>query len=415
MIISDWPGAIAHIDADCFYASCEQLRRPALAGRPVCVMSSQDACIVAKTYDAKAAGIHTGMPVWEAKKIMPEAVFLAADFRFYGLISSKIFAILHRYSPQIEAYSIDEGFAEINGLRSYWRMGYGEIGDAMRRCIREEVGVSVSVGVSVTRTLAKMASEANKPDGLMVVSGRHIPNFLATQKASDIPGIGSRRAALLAKFGIGTALDVARAQQAQVRRLLGRSGSDLWHELNGISLFGIETKPPLPKSIARTASLGERTTDIRLLRAHLSRHCFRLAMHMVARGLVARHFTVSLRLGNFERIGHTQHLSVATQHLHTIQRSAQRSLHALLQPDMLFSGCGITATGVAPAGRQQAELFADNSAEERALPLWQAMSEARRRFGSDIIRPAVSLLATQAKSAPRGPAQRFGYPLFVCK
>lgn len=84
MLVSNWPNAIAHVDADCFYASCEQLRRPDLKGQPICVLSSQDACVVAKTYDAKAAGITTGMPVWEARKLLPRANYLSADFRYYG-------------------------------------------------------------------------------------------------------------------------------------------------------------------------------------------------------------------------------------------------------------------------------------------------------------------------------------------
>jgi len=121
MLISNWPNAIAHVDADCFYASCEQLRRPDLKGKPICVLSSQDACVVAKTYDAKTAGITTGMPVWEAKRKLPDAIFLPADFRYYGQISDKLFAIIRRYSPVVEEYSIDEGFMDMNGLRSLSR------------------------------------------------------------------------------------------------------------------------------------------------------------------------------------------------------------------------------------------------------------------------------------------------------
>jgi len=411
MVISNWSAAIAHVDADCFYASCEQLRRPDLAGRAVCVMSSQDACIVAKTYDAKAVGITTGMPVWEAKKLLPEAVFLPADFRFYGLISGKIFAILHRYSPQVEAYSIDEGFVDLNGLRSYWRMGYGEIGDAMRRTIREETGITVSVGVSVTRTLAKMASEAHKPDGLTVVPGREIDEFLATQQASDIPGIGSRRAALLSKFSIHTALEFSRSPEGRVQRLLGRVGSDLWHELNGKSLFGIETHPALPKSMARTASLGRRTSDMRVLRAHLSRHCFRLAMDMVARGLLARHVTVMLRLGNFERIAQRITFPAPTQHLQRIQRAVDTALATLFKAGMVCNACGIIASDISPFAHGQKELFVACD-EERALPLWQAMRKARNRFGHDIIHPA-GMLANGVQRGVTG--QRFAYPLLTCK
>lgn len=413
MMISDWPQAIAHIDADCFFAACERLRRPDLAGRPICVLSSQDACVVAKTYDAKAAGITTGMPVWEAKKLMPHAVYLPADFRFYGLLSGKLFAILRRFSPQVEEYSIDEGFVDLDGLRTYWRMGYGEIGDAMRRAIHQETGLTVSVGVSVTRTLAKMASEANKPNGLLVVSGRHIAEFLAGQATRDIPGIGSRRAALLQKFGISTALEFARTPETKMQRLLGRGGMDLWHELNGQSLFGIEKAQSLPKSMARTASLGERTKDIRLVRAHLSHHCFRLGMNMVARGYTARRFAVMLRLGNFERIELTERLPHSTQHLNILQRTATHLLHGLWRQDMECNACGIVATEITPVGHAQPDLFATDGEQREAsdLPLWQAMQQMRQRFGSSIIRPANTLLRP---ALPRL-ARRFGYPLFVCK
>jgi len=415
MIISDWPGVIAHIDADCFFAACERLRRPDLAGRPICVLSSQDACIVAKTYDAKAAGITTGMPVWEAKKLMPQAIYLPADFRFYGLLSGKLFAILRRFSPTVEEYSIDEGFIDLDGLRTYLNMGYGEMGDAIRRTIREETGLTVSVGVSVTRTLAKMASEANKPNGLTVVPGRHIAEFLSGQAVRDIPGIGSRRAALLEKFGISTALEFARAPLAQVQRLLGRSGTDLWHELNGQSLFGIEKVPSLPKSMARTASLGERTRDIRLVRAHLSHHCFRLCMDMVARGYTAQRFSVMLRLGNFERIVLAERLPRGTQHLNIMQRTVTHLLHGLWQPDMECSACGIVATDITLAGRAQPELFAvdgDAQRESEDLPLWQSMQRMRNRFGNSIIRPASTLLRP---SVATHSGLRFAYPLFVCK
>jgi len=416
LIISDWPKAFAHVDADCFFAACEQLRRPDLAGRPICVLSSQDACIVAKTYDAKAAGITTGMPVWEAKKLMPQAVYLPADFRFYGLLSGKLFTILKRYSPQVEAYSIDEGFVDLDGLRTYWRMGYGEMGDAIRRTILEETGLTVSVGVSVTRTLAKMASEANKPNGLTVVSGRHIVEFLSGQSIRDIPGIGSRRAALLAKFDISTALEFIRTPESLVQRLLGRAGMDLWHELHGRSLFGIEPQASLPKSMARTASMGERSSDIRVVRAHLSHHCFRLGMDMLARGLQARRFTVRLRLGNFEHLVLTERLSHSTQHLNAMQRTATHLLHGLYRPDMVVNGCGIVATEISPATNAQTEMFAADrdiaEGEASDLPLWQAMQKMRNRFGSSIIRPANTLLRPYT---PRPGGHRFTYPLFVCK
>ena len=152
MLLSDWPNAVAHVDADCFFAACELARSPKLRGRPVCVMSSQDACIVAKTYDAKAVGIHTGMPVWEAKKLLPRAVYLPADFTYYGQVADKLIAILSRFTPEVEVYSIDEAFLGLNGIRSLWRMGFVEIADTIRATIKSEAGITVSIGISVTKT-----------------------------------------------------------------------------------------------------------------------------------------------------------------------------------------------------------------------------------------------------------------------
>lgn len=403
MIIRNWPAAVAHIDADCFYATCEQLRRPELRCKPLCVLSSQDACVVAKTYDAKAAGIRTGMPVWEARRIMPSAVFLPADFRFYGQLSEAMFGVLRRFSPLVEPYSIDEGFVDLDGLRAYWRRDYVGIAEMMRQSVQRETGLVISIGVAVNKTLAKMASEAGKPDGLTCVPGRHITAFLDTLPVAAIPGIGSRRRALLAKFGIQGALDFALAPESLIRRLLGRQGLDLWHELNGRLMFCVSSTPSLPKSVARTASLGKRTRDARIVRAALSGHAFRLAMRLIGRGLEAQHFTVMLRLGNFDRISQRLRLPRHSSDVNEIQRAAAAGFRALWRAGMEVNGCGIVASRIKPADHRQGELFAP-SAEAEQLPLWQAVHAVRQRFGHHSIQPAIAVTPS-----PQRP--RFVYPL----
>ena len=121
---SNWPNAVAHVDCDAFYASCERARNPDLRNKPVCVLSNQDAFIVASTYDAKAVGIKVGTPIHEARKLLPNAVFIPADFHYYGQVSDQVFAILCRFSPEIEIYSIDEAFLGLNGLRSLHRKSF---------------------------------------------------------------------------------------------------------------------------------------------------------------------------------------------------------------------------------------------------------------------------------------------------
>ncbi len=404
-LLHDWPRAIAHVDADCFYVSCELTRHPGLAGRPVAVMSSQDACIVAKSYAAKARGITTGMPVWEAKRRLPGLELLPADFRFYGLMSRRMFAVLSRFSPEIERYSIDECFMDLQGLRGLFRCGYPELARRMRRAVRGEIGITISVGISVNKLLAKMAAEAGKPDGGTIVPGRRLAAFLAGRACADVPGIGMRRASLLRKFGLHAALDLACADMRLVHRLLGKTGLDLWRELNGEAVFPLETGERLPKSMARTASLGRRTKRRRDVEQALAYHAFRLCMDLHARGLLARRLRVSIRLGNFEHVHVDVPMHAETADYRHLVRAAMQGLHAIWRPDTEVGGCGLIALRLQRAGRAQQRLFADE--EEQLLPLWQAMARINRKYGRGTILPA----AAAAHAAEAGKQPRFCYPL----
>lgn len=404
MLVSDWPHAIAHVDADCFFASCELARRPGLRGRPVCVLSSQDACVVAKTYDAKAAGISTGMPVWEAKKLLPQAEYIPADFGYYGQMSDKLFAILARFSPEIEIYSIDEGFIDLRGL---WRKGYGEIADAMREAVRRETGITVSVGVSVTKTLAKIASEFNKPDGTTIVPGRRIAEFLGRIKARAIPGIGANREALLDKFGIATALQFIEADEALIRKLMGRSGTDLRRELRGEPVFALELEPRLPKSIARTASLGEITASRETLVAHLTHHATRVATELVTKRYLAAKLAVFLRLKSFDSASVEIRLDYPTASYFVLSRAVQAALERLYQPGQWYRGCGVVASEIRFAASVTPDLFGVMEQDGRQGALLETMDAINGKYGSGTVRMFASLPLKR-----RGKTRCFNYPLF---
>ncbi|MBK9162012.1 MAG: DNA polymerase IV [Nitrosomonadales bacterium] len=412
MLPGNWPNAIAHVDADCFFASCEQLRRPDLKGRPVCVLSSQDACVVAKTYDAKAAGITTGMPVWDARKLLPEANYLSADFRYYGQISDKLFAILRRYSPVVEAYSIDEGFMDLNGLRSLYRKPYQAIADEIRNTIHHEVGVTVSVGISVTRTLAKMASEYNKPDGTTIVAGRRIHDFLRQVGVRDIPGIGGNRQALLNKFDIHTAADFVDMPEREIKRLLGKAGTDLWHELNGTPVYKIETEAGIPKSVARTASMGEVTQDKTTIHAHLLNHAMRLSRELITKRLTARQLTVFLTLKSFDKQAGTFELPYPSADYFLLAREAGEALDTLYDPDRFYRACGLIASGIGIRQSGDFDLFqmAEQQEEEKHLKLLETMHAINHKHGDNVL----SICGAMQKRRAGGKMGRFAYPVLEC-
>jgi len=406
--IHNWPNAIAHVDCDAFYASREAVRHPELKGRAICVLSSQNAIVVAKSYDAKALGVSTGMPVWEARKLAPQAVFLAADFRYYGQVSDKLFAILRIYSPDIEVYSIDEGFMDMNGIRSLWHKSFRQLADAIRQSVSHQIGITVSVGIANTRTLAKMASEANKPDGTTIVPGQRIARFLRDLDVADIPGIGRNRAALLHKFDIHTALQFARLDDGLMHRLLGRHGMQLKYELSGQSILPLELKPGLPKSVARTASMGLVTQDQSMVLAHLSWHVMRLVSDLTAKHLLAARLDVFLTLASFERCGMSLSLEVPSNSLKRIMDTVKTGFSRLFIPGQAYRACGVVAFDMRREQTATDDLFGLMQGDRRQAVLMQTVNAINRKYGNRTLLPAAAG-RVKRKSA----RLRFHYPLLT--
>jgi len=407
-MMSDWSNAIAHVDADCFYASCELVRHPELIGTPVCILSSQDACIVAKTYDAKAAGIKTGMPVWEAKKLMPHATYLPADFRFYGLLSEKMFSILRRFSPAIEVYSIDEGFLDLHGMRTLWKKDFRGIAHDIRRTVQQEVGITVSVGVSVTRILAKMASEYNKPNGVTIVKGRMIEQFLERNNLSDITGLGRNRLALLQKFNINTPLDFVHADISMIKKLLGKAGTDLWYELQGTSIIGLDLHAKLPKSIARTASMGEVSASKKLITSHLTRHTFRLVTEMSLKKYLAKRITIFIKQKDFNAVSASFDFAYPSNDYFKFSQAVRDMLNQLYQVGVEYRACGITAQNISHAKDIQSDLFGITKKDAKQAELFSAVNKLNKRYGNNTVKMAGAYQRQHAKQRVR-----FQYPMLI--
>ena len=184
---------IAHLDADCFYVSCERVRDTSLRNVPAGVLGNQGACVIAKSYEAKAAGVKTGMPIWDAVKLCPEGVYLKRDFRWYEVISRQMLEFLRAISPAVEYYSIDEMFFDARELSGVFSLPLPDAARALQRRILNEIGVPVSMGVSWSKTLAKLVSDTAKPFGCRVlIDDEEISAFLKTMPVEEISGVGER-------------------------------------------------------------------------------------------------------------------------------------------------------------------------------------------------------------------------------
>ena len=208
-----FPRAILHVDGDSFFASCEIAKDPRLRGKPV-ITGKERGIVSACTYDLKARGVERGMRLDEARKIASDAIILPSDYETYSLFSERMYQIVRRYTPTVEEYSIDECFADLTGMRRMNRMNYRDMAHAIKQELKVELGMNFSVGLSATKVLAKVASKWQKPDGLTLIPLDKAEAYLAKTPAIKVWGIGPNTAAYLQKFGIRTALEFARKDEA---------------------------------------------------------------------------------------------------------------------------------------------------------------------------------------------------------
>lgn len=266
---------IGHVDADCFYVSAERVRFPHLNGVPVGVLGNHGACIIAKSYEAKAAGIKTGMPIWEALPLCPQAVYVKRDFTWYEVLGRKMLATVQEISPQVEFYSIDESFFTIGDAKL-------ETAQALQESLLRKTGVPVSIGIAPSKTLAKLCSDSSKPFGCRVVStAEEQRELLHRLPVTEITGIARRSAKRLAKHGIETCDQFANADRAFIRWLLTKRGEDLWWELNGTPVQPVQTARPAHKFVSRGGSIGAASSDPTRISAFVVRNVERLveALH----------------------------------------------------------------------------------------------------------------------------------------
>ena len=302
---SDSPASLwALVDCNNFYASCEKLFRPDLADRPVVVLSNNDGCIVSRSAEAKALGIPMGAPEFKLRsqlRALNVAVF-SSNYALYGDISARVVDILEQCCAQVEPYSIDESFLR---LEAPHRANLPEFCRDVRQRIQRWTGITVSVGVGATRTLAKIATHVAKKHpsygGVFSLARqeRDIDRVLAGTPVEDVWGVGRRQARRLWAEGICTALHMKNADDIMLRRLLTVTGWRTALELRGVPCLGNDTAPVARKTLMSTRSFAQRIHDKAMLAQALSTFAVRAATRLRREGLVASGLGVHIRTARF--------------------------------------------------------------------------------------------------------------------
>jgi DNA polymerase-4 len=385
------PRTILHADMDAFYAAVEQRDRPELRGRPVIVGGTSARGVVsAASYEARRFGVRSAMPAAEARRLCPAGIFLPGDMARYSRESKRIFAIFRRFSPLVEGLSLDEAFLDLTGCERLLGAA-AEVGARLRSAVREETGLAVSVGIGPVKMVAKIASDAAKPDGLLEVRPEAVAAFLDPLTVGRLWGIGPVAEACLRGAGFERIGDLARATPQRLRELLGEWGLAVSSLARGEDLREVEPfREPL--SLSEEHTFAEDVASPALLEEAILVHAEAVARRLRRSGLRARTVVLKLKLGRRVRAGARGHplltrrttLPAPSDDGETLFRAA-RELLARAGPPEPVRLVGVGVTDLRGAGGEQLALFA-GPGEERRASLNRALDALAERFGDGAVR-----------------------------
>jgi DNA polymerase-4 len=301
-----------HVDLDAFFVSVEQAHRPELRGKPVVVGGRPDArgVVAAASYEARAFGVHSAMPLKTAARLCPQCIFVEGNFSRYREASQKFFAILSDFTPFIEPGGLDEAWLDVTGFESL----HGSMRNmalAIKKRVKDEIGIVVSVGIAGSKVVAKIASEASKPDGLIEVEPGGDAEFMAPLPIRQMPGVGVKTEAALKRLGIDTIGKIAKMPPDSLKRLLGSHGG----HLRNMSL-GLDDSPVLPpgeaKSISRETTFAEDMHDRATLEATLRYLAERVGRSLRQNGKLIKCVSIKLRFADFDTLTRNRTLPQAT-------------------------------------------------------------------------------------------------------
>jgi DNA polymerase IV len=397
--LSDDDGCrVLHVDMDAFYASVELRDRSDLRGTPVVVGGlGPRGVVLSATYEARAFGVRSAMPVGRARRLCPQAVFLPPRHRLYGEVSKEVMAIFRAVTPEVEPLSLDEAFLDVSGARR--RLGSPRaIAELIRAQVSEQQSITCSVGVAPVKFVAKIASARCKPDGLLVVPADGVLDFLHPLPVNALWGVGDRAEEVLTRLGLRTVGDIAHVPAATMRRELGAAGEHL-HAL----AWGRDERPVTPrreeKSVGAEETFPVDVDDPDVIRNELLRLSGRTAQALRAAGCVARTVTVKLRLASFKTITRSRTLGEPTD----VAREIYATACALYEGSGLDGRArlrlvGVRATGLRPAtGSAWQPALDDRPAGWREAE--QAVDRISRRFGTDTVRPAALFRSSQGPAS----------------
>lgn len=388
-----FPRAILHIDGDAFFASCEQSRNPKLKDKPV-VTGKERGIAASMSYEAKAMGVTRGMRIAEIKKVCPNVILLPSDYETYSLLSQRFFAIVRRFTPEVEEYGIDECFADLTGLRRPLRMNYLQIAEKIKKELAIELGFTFSIGLACSKVVAKIASKWNKPSGLTAIPGRKIHIYLKDLSLEKIWGIGPQTSAYLQKLGVVTALQFAQKSEEWVKDKLTKPAWEIWQELNGKFVLQLQTKAKESyASIQKFKTFTPPSRDRNFIFAQLSKNIESACIKARRYQLAAKEAVFILRTQSFEHTAIVVKFSRPTAFPNEIVKMADSAFAKIFASKKEYRATGVVLANLVADINIQPDLFGSLLKIEKMEKLYKGVDEVAKKYGKHTLFLGSSLFA----------------------
>jgi DNA polymerase-4 len=376
---------ILHVDLDAFFASIEQRDNPELRGKPVIIGGKPDQRGVVSTcsYEARRFGVRSAMPLIEAYRRCPEGIFLPGDMHKYAQASRQVQEIFQRFTPLVEQVSIDEAFLDVSGCLNL----FGDpptIARRIKRAIKEEVGITASVGVAPNKFVAKIASELEKPDGLVVIQPHQVIDVLHPLSIDRLWGVGPKTTARLQQLGIRQVGQLARFDEALLARSVGRAAArHLLQLANGIDDRPVETTDET-KSMGHEHTFPVDIADMKEVEGVLLHLAEKVGRRLRRDGLAGKTVTLKLRYQDFTTLTRQATLPEPTNLDHHIYRAARELLHKTYN-GQLIRLIGVSMHNLSSEATRQLSFLGESEEYARREKLLETMDRIKNRYGEDII------------------------------
>ncbi len=376
-----WPRAIVHVDGDSFFVACEMAVNPTLKNKPV-VTGQERGIASAMSIEAKKLGITRGMPIAKIRREYPQVIVVSSDYDTYSLFSHRMLAIVRRYTPTVEPYSIDECFADITGFRQTYHKSYEDIAHDIKNDLENELGLSFSLGLGTTKVIAKIASNWNKPSGFTAIDVKAIDTFLKSVAIGDVWGIGHNSTALLQKYNIKTAYEFSRQSEAWVQQRFAKPFYDLWCELRGVKRYEVDPaiNDATPKSISRSRTFVP-TTDYTAVASQLSKNIEHVCAKLRDHELWTSRIYFYLKNQDFRFSGFELKLRRPTHSPSELCTLVEPYLKKIFSPRTQYRTTGIVASHLTADQPKQMDLFGEQMRAEVSERVYGSVDALIKKYG----------------------------------